>query len=129
MLIWPIMGAGFVVNMIQRGAAALGRVNEVMDTQPGISSPPRPVCPGEGGRDGEELIGIRGLAFSYPGGKAALEDINLSIPRGAIIGILGPTGSGKSTLIKAITRMVDPPPGTVFIKGIEAALWDLGELR
>jgi ATP-binding cassette subfamily B protein len=129
MLVWPIMGAGFVVNMIQRGAAALGRVNEVMNTKPGISSPPMPVHAGENLKDGEELIGIRGLVFSYPGGKTALEGINLSIPRGAVVGILGPTGSGKSTLIKAITRMVDPPPGTVFIKGVEAALWDLGELR
>jgi ATP-binding cassette subfamily B protein len=129
MLIWPIMGAGFVVNMIQRGAAALGRVNEVMNTQPGISSPPMPVRPKKDTEEGEELIGIRGLTFSYPGGKAALEGINLSITRGTLTGILGPTGSGKSTLIKAVTRMIDPPPGTVFIKGIEAASWDLGELR
>jgi ATP-binding cassette subfamily B protein len=126
MLIWPIMGAGFVVNMIQRGAAALGRVNEVMNTRPGIVSPPSPRYPETGG---EEIIGIRNLAFTYPGGKRALEGISLSIRRGTIAGILGPTGSGKSTLIKAVTRMVDPPPGTVFIKGLEAALWDLGELR
>jgi ATP-binding cassette subfamily B protein len=126
MLIWPIMGAGFVVNMIQRGAAALGRVNEVMNTLPGISSPPAPRRPEA---DGEEIIGIRKLNFAYPGGKTALEDISLSIKRGTVVGILGPTGSGKSTLIKAIARMVDPPPGTVFIKGLEAALWDLGELR
>jgi ATP-binding cassette subfamily B protein len=126
MLIWPIMGAGFVVNMIQRGAAALGRVNEVMNTQPGIRSPLKPRCPEE---EGEELIGIRKLTFSYPGGKRVLNDISLSIKRGTLLGILGPTGSGKSTLIKAMTRMIDPPPGTVFIKGLEAALWDLGELR
>jgi ATP-binding cassette subfamily B protein len=129
MLVWPIMGAGFVVNMIQRGAAALGRVNEVMNTRPGISSPPNPVFPGEDGKEGEEIIGIRGLTFSYPGGKAALENITLSIQRGTFVGILGPTGSGKSTLIKAVTRMIDPPPETVFVKGIEAAKWDLGELR
>jgi ATP-binding cassette subfamily B protein len=126
MLVWPVMGAGFVVNMIQRGAAALGRVNEVMNTRPGILSPPNPVCPVKGG---EELIGIKNLGFTYPGGKTALEDISLSIKRGSFTGILGPTGSGKSTLIKAITRMIDPPPGTVFIKGIEAGKWDLGELR
>ncbi|MDR1862383.1 MAG: ABC transporter ATP-binding protein/permease [Treponema sp.] len=126
MLIWPIMGAGFVVNMIQRGAAALGRVNEVMNTRPGIRSPLKASRPDEGA---EELVGIRNLSFAYPEGREALEDINLSIKRGTLVGILGPTGSGKSTLIKAMTRMIDPPPGTVFVKGIEAALWDLRELR
>jgi ATP-binding cassette subfamily B protein len=126
MLIWPIMGAGFVVNMIQRGAAALGRVNEVMNTQAGIRSPLKPSRPKD---EGEALIEIRNLTFAYPGGKRALEDISLSIKRGTVLGILGPTGSGKSTLIKAVTRMIDPPPGTVFIKGLEAAVWDLGELR
>jgi ATP-binding cassette subfamily B protein len=129
MLVWPIIGAGFVVNMIQRGASALGRVNEIMNTLPQIRSPLCSAAPGKTEAGGEELIGIRNLGFAYPGGREALENISLSVKAGTVLGILGPTGSGKSTLIKAITRMIDPPAGTVFIKGIEAALWDLGELR
>ena len=127
MLIWPLMGAGFVVNMIQRGAVSLGRINEIMRIKPLIRSPEKP---GESDRAPEvPLIELRNLTFEFIPGKAALEDINLSIKGGSVIGILGRTGSGKSTLIKAITRMVDTPGGTVFIKGLESAYWDLKELR
>jgi ATP-binding cassette subfamily B protein len=75
------------------------------------------------------MIEIRNLSFSYPGGRPVLTDINLSIPRGITVGLLGPTGSGKSTLIKSLVRMVDPPPGTVFVKGVPVGDWDLRELR
>ena len=128
MLIWPLMGAGFVVNMIQRGAVCLGRVNEVMQTVPLISSPP--VNSPESFRDEDvPLVDIRNLSFEFTDGKPVLENINLSIKKGSITGILGRTGSGKSTLIKAITRMIDPPKGTIFLKGVEAAAWDLSKLR
>ena len=127
MLIWPLMGAGFVVNMIQRGAVSLGRINEIMRIKPLIQSPEKP---GEPDRSQEApLIELKNLSFEFIPGKAVLEDISLSIQRGSVIGILGRTGSGKSTLIKAITRMVDTPPGAVFIKGLESASWDLTDLR
>jgi ATP-binding cassette subfamily B protein len=126
MLIWPLMGAGFVVNMIQRGAVCLGRVNEVMRTIPAIASPEKPEKPPDGD---VPLIEIRNLSFTFPGGTKALERVNLTIKRGSLTGILGRTGSGKTTLIKAITRMIDPPAGTVLIKGVEVASWDLAELR
>jgi ATP-binding cassette subfamily B protein len=127
MLIWPLMGAGFMVNMIQRGAASLGRVNEVMDRKPSIVSPAAPVRPQPDAAF--PLVEIRNLRFGYPGGKDVLEDISLTINSGTTMGILGRTGSGKSTLLKTLTRMVDPPPGTVFVKGVPVADWDLGELR
>jgi ATP-binding cassette subfamily B protein len=127
MLIWPLMGAGFMVNMIQRGAAALGRVNEILNTEPSIRSP---LAPGKPEKNyGGPLIEIRNLSFEYPGGAKALEDVNLLIAPGSITGVLGPTGSGKSSLIKAMTRMIDPPAGSVFLKGLEVAHWDLEELR
>ncbi|MCL2319013.1 MAG: ABC transporter ATP-binding protein/permease [Treponema sp.] len=139
MLIWPLMGAGFVVNMIQRGAVCLGRVNEVMRTVPAIRSPekPFPVSAGNGQdrKEGFPLIEIRNLSVEYRSaadparGNRVLENISLSIQAGTVLGIMGRTGSGKSTLIKAITRMIDPPPGTIFIKGVESAAWDLAELR
>ncbi|MDR3343573.1 MAG: ABC transporter ATP-binding protein/permease [Treponema sp.] len=127
MLIWPLMGAGFMVNMIQRGAVSLGRVNEVMKTKPTIASPEKPLSADDTER--AKGIEIRHLDFAYPGGNKVLEDINLVIHRGTTLGILGRTGSGKSTLIKTLTRMVDPPPGRVFVQGIDVRDWDLGELR
>ncbi|MDR2245439.1 MAG: ABC transporter ATP-binding protein/permease [Treponema sp.] len=131
MLIWPLMGAGFMVNMIQRGAASLVRINEVMERKPSIVSPAAPVRPQPDAS--VPLVEIRNLSFNYPGGGETggdtLEDISLAIMPGAVVGILGRTGSGKSTLIKTLTRMVDPPPGTVLVKGVPVGDWDLAELR
>ncbi|GHV17287.1 multidrug ABC transporter ATP-binding protein [Spirochaetia bacterium] len=126
MLIWPLMGAGFVVNMIQRGAVSLSRINEVLQAVPSIRNPEIP-APAPAGR--ATAVEIRGLSFRYPNGSAVLEDISLDIEEGTTVGILGRTGSGKSTLIKTLMRMVDPPPGTVLIKGIDVGLWDLTTLR
>jgi ATP-binding cassette subfamily B protein len=131
MLIWPLMGAGFMVNMIQRGAVSLARVNEVMDTVPAIRSPlPETAVPaGSGAMRKGPLVEFRRLSFTYPKGIQALDDISLIIEEGSMVGILGRTGSGKSTLIKTMVRLIDPPRGTVFIKGLEAEKWDLKELR
>jgi ATP-binding cassette subfamily B protein len=126
MLIWPLMGAGFMVNMIQRGAVSLGRINEVLSAKPSVVSPAEPKRPASDGWKYD--IEIRNLSFSY-GGDNVLENISASIRRGSWIGILGRTGSGKSTLIKTLTRTVDPPPGTVFVRGVDVRDWDLGELR
>jgi ATP-binding cassette subfamily B protein len=136
MLIWPLMGAGFMVNLIQRGAVALTRINEVLNTKPSIASPEKSLAPAartggsaRGDTARSALIEVRGLSFSYPGGGNVLEDIDLVIEEGDTIGILGRTGAGKSTLIKTFVRMVDPPPGTVLVKGIPVADWDLRALR
>ncbi|MCL2007982.1 MAG: ABC transporter ATP-binding protein/permease [Treponema sp.] len=129
MLIWPLMGAGFVVNMIQRGAISLSRINDIMKTVPSIQGGD------EVSNDDEKpIIELKNLSFEYVEGKPVLEDISLSIKKGSILGILGKTGSGKSTLIKAITRMIDPvnnsgTGSSVYIKGIESSAWDLEELR
>jgi ATP-binding cassette subfamily B protein len=126
MLIWPLMGAGFMVNMIQRGAVSLSRVNAVLDTKPSIVSPAVTKRPASGGWEND--IEIRDLSFSY-GGENVLENVSANIKPGSWVGILGRTGSGKSTLIKTLTRMVDPPPGTVFVRGVDVRDWDLEELR
>lgn len=125
MLIWPMMGAGFTVNMLQRGAASLSRINEVLDVAPAIASPPdgrrRPV---DGG------IEVRDLSFTYPGASApALDDISFSVPKGSFLGILGRTGSGKSTVIQLLPRLLDPPPDTVFIDDTDVRDYDLDALR
>jgi len=131
MLIWPLIGAGFVVNIIQRGAVSMGRINEVMNTVPKIMSPENPLSPSMDKNENAAipLIEYRNFSFEFIEGKPVLTDINLKIQKGSVLGILGKTGAGKSTLIKAMTRMIDPPPSSLFIKGIESSSWDLLELR
>jgi ATP-binding cassette subfamily B protein len=138
MLIWPLMGAGFVVNMIQRGAVALGRINEIFDTLPGIRSPDTPQTPKSGTAavqsEGEEAaIRIKDLSFRYPSegspGREVLSAVSLEIRKGSMVGILGKTGSGKSTLLKAMVRIIDPPPASVFVEGLDVRSWELSRLR
>jgi ATP-binding cassette subfamily B protein len=151
MLIWPLMGAGFMVNLIQRGAVGLSRVNEIFKTNPAITSPtePKTAAPSreekkeekttEGTEDTEEeesgrapalpAIEIKNLSFSYSGENKVLEDISLTVRRGEWLGIMGRTGAGKSTLMKTLPRMIDPPAGTVLIFGLDVRDWDLERLR
>ncbi|MCL2251412.1 MAG: ABC transporter ATP-binding protein/permease [Treponema sp.] len=117
MLIWPLMGAGFMVTLIQRGAVSLRRINEILSTQPSISDKNE-----EGKEKREEAVGvhaleIKNLSFAYNGKDKMLEGVSLQIERGQWLGVMGKTGSGKSTFIKTLTRMVDPPLGSVFVFG------------
>jgi ATP-binding cassette subfamily B protein len=125
MLIWPMMGAGFTVNTLQRGAASLKRVNEVLNAEPGIQSPPDAV--------GEAPLGtlrFRDLSFSYEGApRPSLSGISIELPRGRTLGVLGRVGSGKSTLLKVLPRLIDPPPGTVFVGGRDVREYSLPALR
>jgi len=123
MLIWPMLGAGFTVNMLQRGAASLGRINEILNTEPRIQEAPEPVPYVR-----DTSIELRGLSFGY-GDTAVLHDVSLQIPEGAILGILGRTGSGKSTLLKLLYRLYNPPPGTVYVGGVDVLAYKLAALR
>ncbi|MCL2127963.1 MAG: ABC transporter ATP-binding protein/permease [Treponema sp.] len=129
MLIWPLMGAGFMVNMIQRGAVSLGRVYSVLNTVPSIrdeeGAGQKPVIDDKA----NSAIEIKDLSFSYNDNVPVLENISLTLARGEWLGIMGRTGSGKSTLIKTLTRTVDPPKGTVFAFGRDIREWPLSDLR
>jgi ATP-binding cassette subfamily B protein len=132
MMIWPLMGAGFTVNLIQRGAVSLGRINEVLNTVPAIRdekradfrfpdlNAPESAC---------HAIEIKDLCFSYNEGKLALRDVNLAISRGEWLGIVGKNGSGKSTLVKTMTRLLDPSAGKVLVFGEDTRAWPLADLR
>ncbi len=125
MLIWPMLGAGFTVNLIQRGAASLGRVNRILEEKPEIVNPDNPIRNPLRGK-----IEISNLDFSYPGSREpVLCSINLSIPEGCILGILGKTGSGKTSLVNLLLRIADPPKGSIFIDGIDILDYDLSTLR
>ncbi len=128
MLIWPMISLGWAVNLLQRGRASLGRINQLFAQDPEIINPPKPRSL-SGTR-----IGIRNLTFAYPTAEGrsdvpALSDIQLTIEEGTTLGIVGLTGSGKSTLAHLIPRVFDPPVGTVCIGGIDIRDIDLPVLR
>jgi ATP-binding cassette subfamily B multidrug efflux pump len=127
MLIWPMLGAGFTVNLLQRAGASLGRINKILAEQPDIASPP-PAQARLGPPRGD--IRLHRLSYVYPGTeKPVLLDLELEIPAGTIVGLLGRTGSGKSTLVNLLPRLLDPPPGTVFVDGHDVREYDLASLR
>ena len=126
MLIWPLMGAGMVVNMFQRGAASLKRINEILDTEPEIRSLDEGALPQPQHFD----LKLKGLSFRFsPESAAVLEEINLDIPEGTFLGVLGRLGSGKSTLSALLPRLYDPPPGSIFLDGHDIRDYELTGLR
>ncbi len=126
-LIWPMIAIGWVVNLFQRGTASVLRIDELLKQQPSIADEPglipaTPITAGE--------IEFRNLNFTYPtGGPEVLHNINLRIPAGSSLAIVGPTGSGKSTLVGLIPRLHDAPPGTILIDGHPIREHALQELR
>jgi ATP-binding cassette, subfamily B, multidrug efflux pump len=122
-LTWPIIALGWVINLIQRGTASLTRLNEVMLEQPEIKD--------AAGACAIEIAGeieFRGLKFSYDG-KQVLHDVNLRVPAGSSLAIVGPTGSGKTTLVSLIPRIYDAEPGAVLIDGRPIRDYALASLR
>jgi ATP-binding cassette, subfamily B, multidrug efflux pump len=110
-LTWPIIALGWVINIFQRGTASLIRISEIMHEQPEIQD-----APGAQAREIAGEIEFRGLNFSYDL-KQVLHDVNLRVPAGSSVAIVGPTGSGKTTLVSLIPRIYDAKPGMVLIDG------------
>jgi len=125
MLVWPLMGAGFTVNTIQRGQASLKRINEILDTKSEIE-----VAQGTRNDKPAGGISVKGLDYTFPSAtKKALEGISFDVAEGTTLGILGRVGCGKSTLLKVLPRLLDPGKGTVFIGGVDAGDYTLAALR
>ncbi len=114
MLVWPMIAMGWVVNLMQRGSASMARINEILDERPSIAEPADPL-PLEDVR-GE--IEFRGVTIDYPAGRA-LDGIDLRIQAGSTVAIVGHTGSGKSTLVSLIPRLMDPSEGAVLLDGTD----------
>jgi ATP-binding cassette subfamily B protein len=126
MLIWPLMGAGFTVNIIQRGIVSLKRVNEVLDFP--RESGPDPDLSGEDAPSGD--LSVRGLEFSFPGAsKPAIRNISFELKTGKTLGILGRVGSGKTTLLKLLPRLLDAGEGRIFLGGRDICSYPLSTLR
>jgi ATP-binding cassette subfamily B protein len=112
-----------VINIFQRGTASLIRINEIMQEEPEISD-----VPAARDYDIRGDIEFRHLNFNYEG-KPVLHDVNLKIPAGTSLAIVGPTGSGKTTLVDLIPRIYDADPGTVLIDGRPVCEYSLSSLR
>jgi ATP-binding cassette subfamily B multidrug efflux pump len=124
MLNWPMIALGWVVNLFERGEASMGRILALIDAVPEI-------------RDESPLaldsirgdVSFRGLTFAYDPGRPVLEEIDLDVPAGSTVAIVGPTGSGKSTLVSLLPRLYDAPPGTVLVDGHDVRRIPLALLR
>ncbi|HJT26725.1 MAG TPA: ABC transporter ATP-binding protein [Pyrinomonadaceae bacterium] len=114
-LIWPLIAAGNAINLYQCGMASLARINAIKNVEPEITEPTDvSELPPIAGR-----IEFRNLTFKYTGANApVISYINLSIEDGKTVAFVGRTGTGKSTLMNLIPRLIDPPPDTVFVDGI-----------
>ncbi len=125
MLVWPMMGAGFLVNIIARGGASLKRLNEIIYHEPEIASPPNAIATVK-----RTSLSIEGLSYRYSEDlEPAVSDIHMRVPEGATIGVLGRTGAGKSTLVSLLPRILDPPPRTIFLGDHDVRNYDLHALR
>ncbi len=125
MLGWPMIAFGWVTNLLQRGMASWKRMLEVLDAAPAITDehvPGSPITRIHGS------IEFRRLTFRY-GNVDVLHDVSLTIPAGTTTAIVGATGSGKTTLLSMLPRLHEPPPGTVFIDGVDVREIPLATLR
>ena len=126
LLVWPMIAIGWVVNLYQRGAASMGRINKILRTEPTVVVPEAPVSL-EGMRGHVEF---RNVSFTYPGTeRVVLEDVSFDAEPGRVIALVGPTGSGKSTLVALLARIYDPTSGEVLLDGVPLTRVDPAELR
>ena len=127
LLAWPMMAMGWVTNLIQRGGAAMERISAVMDTRPHVADAPDAAplpLPVAG------AVRIEGLTLAHPGRDTdAVSSVSFEIPPGAFAVAVGAVGSGKTSLLAALPRLVDPPPCSVFLDGRDVRSVTLRSLR
>jgi ATP-binding cassette, subfamily B, multidrug efflux pump len=138
MLAWPMIAFGWVTNMLQRGMASWKRMLEVLETEPAIADCGSQIAdfpidqsirnPQPASRKIRGKIEFRNLVFGF-NETPVLHHVSATIEAGHTVALVGPTGSGKSTLISLLARLHDPPPGTVFVDGVDVRDWPLAELR
>jgi ATP-binding cassette subfamily B multidrug efflux pump len=132
-LTWPIIALGWVINIFQRGTASMGRINEILVEKPEIEDSESIQVKSRTGEApvATQIAGeieFRHLNFSY-NSTPVLRDINLRIPAGSSLAIVGPTGSGKTTLVSLIPRIYDAEPGSVLIDGVPIREYPIAALR
>lgn len=127
-LAWPMAAFGWMVSLIERGRAAMERLEEIFEVEPSITDPDHPVRPS----DRKRGIEFENVSFAYNGtgnGEAVLKDVSFEVPPGRTVAIVGRTGSGKSTLTHLIPRLHDVTSGTIRMGGVDIRSLSLEELR
>jgi ATP-binding cassette subfamily B protein len=128
MLVWPMIAMGWVVNLMQRGRASWARIMELLKQKPGIvpqRQPPAQLPL----RSGGAALEFRGAGVRYSTGRVALDGVDLKIAAGSTIAIVGHTGSGKTTLVNLIPRLLDPTSGSVLMDGVDLRNCDPQDVR
>lgn len=127
LLTWPMMALGWVISLMQRGRASMQRVSEIITARPAVSDPAQP----EAIDPATPLdLEIRELSFRYPGAaNPALDRASLFVEAGRATALVGPVGCGKSTVLRLLTRLYDPPPGAALIQGRDVRALAQDELR
>jgi ATP-binding cassette subfamily B protein len=127
-LAWPTIALGWMLASLRRGLAAMARIAEVLEAPP--------LAPAEAGSSGVPAaapagaaVEMRRLTFAHEDREPALRDVDVLIPAGSLVAVVGPTGGGKSTLGALIVRLFEPPRGSVFVDGVDVRAMPLRELR
>lgn len=147
-LTWPIIALGWVINIFQRGTASMGRIDEILRQKPTIADDPAVVTVPSGteirgeiefrnltfaydqqSKLTESQLGVTALSSAVEAGATVLHNVSLKVPAGTSLAIVGPTGSGKSTLVSLIPRIADADPGSVLIDGRPIREYPLETLR
>ncbi|HSM50483.1 MAG TPA: ABC transporter ATP-binding protein, partial [Thermoanaerobaculia bacterium] len=125
-LVWPMIAIGWVINLVQRGAASFARLLEILEVEPAVADREPLVR----GHRIEGAVALRGLVFAYaPGGPPVLGPLDVEVRSGGSLGIVGPTGAGKSTLLSLLPRLWEPPEGSLLLDGVDVRRLPLAELR
>jgi ATP-binding cassette, subfamily B, multidrug efflux pump len=126
-MVSPLRSLTFTLSIVRQASASLDRLDQVLSTEPDRPDLPSP----QPAPSSPPALSVRGLTYRYPGegNEASLSDVALEVEAGGLLGVFGPTGSGKSTLVRCLLRLENPPPGTVWVDGVDLLDVDLDGWR
>jgi len=126
MLIWPLRMAGMLLAQASRASASAGRIHQILSTDPAVVDPPhpKPLPPNGAGE-----LRFEQVAFSYGDGPPVLDGLDLVVQAGEAVAVVGPTGSGKTTIARLVSRFYDVDSGSVLLDGVDVRQVKVRDLR